>query len=207
MKSGRFIVLEGIDGSGTSTQIKLLANFLINKGFKVFCSKEPTDSPLGHFIRQTLKENIQKEPRLLAMLALCFAADRLQHIHNIILPKKKEYDFILLDRYYLSSLVYQGLHLKKSFIKDINQWAIEPDLTIILDVDVNIALKRLEKRNNQKDFYETKEFLEKIRKDYLNFLNKDNKNIVLIDSSKNESDVLNYIINALNYKWEDVKNI
>ena len=113
---GKLIIIEGMDGSGTTTQTKMLANFLGGLGYKVSSSAEPTNSSIGQEIRKWLKEPLEKEPYLLSMLALCFAADRMHHVNFVLAPELKTHDFVLVDRYVMSSMVYQGLHLPASFV-------------------------------------------------------------------------------------------
>lgn len=194
--SGKLIVIEGMDGAGTTTQTKGLALKLEKLGFKVLISAEPTKSPLGQEIRRMLSLPIAKEQEMLISLALCFAADRMQHIHSTILPALKVHDFVLLDRYLLSSLVYQGLHLPSAFIKEINQFAIKPNITFVLDVNANLAFERLSKRAQAKDFYESPELLEKIRERYLHFAKKEER-MVLIDGDGSIEQVQSHLLHAL----------
>lgn len=196
--SGKLIVIEGMDGSGTTTQTKELALELKKRGGKVLVSAEPTKSPLGQEIRRMLSMPISGEHELLVSLALCFAADRMQHIHGTILPALKTHDYVLLDRYMLSSLVYQGLHLPTSFVKEINQFAIKPYLTVILDVDAHLAYERLSQRMGGKDFYESLELLHKIRERYLHFAKKEEGG-VLIDGSGSVAEVQSHILHALGF--------
>src|SRR5262245_34387247 len=119
---GRMIVIEGMDGTGTTTQSKLLVDHLNKIGLSAIRSAEPTSSPFGQEIRKWLALPIEDEPYLLTMLALAFAADRMHHVHHTLSPALKSYDYVIVDRYVLSSLVYQGLHLPSSFIVEINRF-------------------------------------------------------------------------------------
>lgn len=193
---GKFVVLEGMDGSGTTTQVRMLTAHLRNLGFKVVMSAEPTDSAIGQEIRRRLAEPMDLDPNRLASLALCFAADRMQHVHETIMPALKSQDFIVLDRYVLSSLVYQGLHLPTSFIKEINRFAVEPDLTMVLDVDAKLAHDRLLRRNSTKDFYESPDILLKIRARYLHFAKDESTKAVLIDAHGAVDQVHSHVIHA-----------
>lgn len=177
----KFIVIEGMDGTGTTTQTKMLATRLVTLGYKVETSFEPTKSVLGQEIRSLLKYSGHKSKEFLVNLALCFAADRMQHAREVIMPALLEKDFIILDRYVLSSLVYQGMDVPTNFVKAINQYAPTPHLTLVLDLDVSNAFSRIEGRSSQHDFYETKPMLEKIRERYRHFAQKE-ANTVLIDA-------------------------
>lgn len=179
--AGKLIVIEGMDGVGTTTQAKMLAQHLTKLGFRVASSAEPTTSGLGQEIRRMLK-NSTNTSDLLTSLALCFAADRMQHIHDTIKPGLKDGDFVVLDRYVLSSLVYQGLHVPTAFVQQINQFALQPDITIILDLDAQEAFKRLSSRVGAKDFYETPKMLEKIRARYIRLYEQDPSRKVLVNA-------------------------
>ena len=198
--AGKLVVIEGMDGAGTTTQTQKLKAHLQSNGYRVLSSAEPTGSELGMTIRKLLSMPLEKEPDLLASLALCFAADRMQHIHSIIRPALKENDFVVLDRYVLSSLVYQGLHLPTTFVKEINRYILKPDLTIVLDVDVKIAEERLSLRASTKDFFESKELLKKIKSRYLHFAHDDINSTVLVDASGGVDRVHSHIVNVISDK-------
>jgi len=199
--AGKLIVIEGIDGAGTTTQAKMLGSLISSFGYKVKNSAEPTKSAIGQEIRRMLALALDKEPDMLVSLALCFAADRMQHIHEVIEPGLNDNDFVILDRYVLSSLVYQGLHLPTSFVKEINQFALKPDLTIILDLDASLAHERLTRRVLTKDFYEDEDLLEKIRHRYLHFAKDDPHNTVLIDGSDGIDQVQSHIWHVLSQRF------
>ena len=166
MKKNKLIVLEGIDGSGTSTQIDLLNQVLSSQGFSVIISGEPTKSVIGQEIRKILAAKEPSSQREFAQLALLFAADRMRHVNEVIIPSLDKYDFVLLDRYVMSSLVYQGLYQPIEWIKQINSYALLPDLTIVLDVSIEEAVKRLSLRQtpNPKPRRSRKIILHKILK-------------------------------------------
>jgi dTMP kinase len=199
--AGRLVVIEGMDGAGTTTQAKKLIAHLISMGHKALLSSEPTSSAIGQEIRKMLAMPLEHEPHLLTSLALCFAADRMHHIHHVIAPGLKNSDFVILDRYVLSSLVYQGLHLPTAFIKEINRFALKPDLTIVLDLEVRLAHERLRLRVNPKDFYESPSLLTKIRSRYLHFVEEEPANTVLVDAQGNIDEVHTHIAYILNDKF------
>lgn len=199
--AGKLIVIEGMDGTGTTTQAKLLVAHLGSLGLKVINSAEPTTSAIGQEIRRLLAQPIDKEPDLLTSLALCFAADRMQHVHNVITPGLKNSDYIVLDRYVLSSMVYQGLHLPTTFVKEINRFATKPDLVIILDLEASLAYERLSQRVSVKDFYETEAFLEKLRSRYLHFAKDDPSTTVLVDANGSVDQVFSHIRHVVEKKF------
>lgn len=154
-----YIVFEGIDGAGKSTQIGLLKEWLEDNGFRVETLVEPTDSEVGKLIRRILQrpdaqtENIQKT------LALLFAADRM-----LIMDKlNDESKIIISDRSFISSLAYQE---PADWVEILNKYAKKPDLLILLDLDV----KRSVARTSGKDTFENEEFLATVKENYLDLV-------------------------------------
>lgn len=193
-----FIVIEGLDGVGSTTQTRMLYDYLSKKGFSVIISAEPTKASLGKEIRRMLQEDdIEHDQDMLVSLALCFAADRMQHIAQVIKPALKANNIVILDRYVTSSYVYQGLNLPQNFIIEINKYALKPDYTIILDLDVHQAYQRLQHRHGPKDFYETLNNLAKIRDRYQQIYALDPQEKALIDASGSIEEVQERILQAL----------
>lgn len=192
--AGKLLVIEGMDGTGTTTQAKMLATNLKSLGYKVLNSAEPTKSAIGLEIRRMLAQPIENDQTLLTVLALCFAADRMQHIHDVIAPGLKNHDFVILDRYVLSSMVYQGMHIPTAFVKEINRFVLKPDLTLVLDLDATSANERLSLRADSKDFYESPDLLLKLRSRYLHFAKDDPSQIVLIDAQGSVEQVQSHIM-------------
>ena len=161
-----FIVLEGIDGSGTTSQLKCVSEILRSKGRKVHVTREPTDRPIGRFIREVLcgKVKIDIGDKTMSLL---FAADRVDHIEEEIKPALEDGYIVLCDRYYHSSLAYQSMRpgsLKYTYM--LNEHMMTPDLTIILDINVDVSMSRRKGRKHQ-DFTETRNFLFHSRAAYL----------------------------------------
>lgn len=159
-----FIVLDGIDGSGTTTHSQLLAGFLESKGLKVHITQEPSNNEIGLLLRKFLKDN--KIPP--STDALMFAADRDLHYRNEIKKKLDEGYIVISDRYIESSIIYQSIQsdeISIEWVKNINKFAGMPDATIILDIEAQISLSR----KNQSDLekFENTNFLEKVRNTYL----------------------------------------
>lgn len=199
--AGKFIVIEGMDGAGTTTQSRLLVSHFEQRGFSVTLGAEPTKSAIGQEIRRMLSSPIENCSELLASLALCFAADRMQHIHTTILPALSRGDIVILDRFVLSSLVYQGLHLPTSFVKEINRYAIKPDLTLVLDVDANLAIERLSQRVSVKEFYEAPQTLAKIRSRYVHFAQDEPFTTVLVDGQSSVSQVHSHLVHVIDKRF------
>lgn len=183
MKRGIFIAIEGIDGSGITTQSKLLANLLSQKGFLVFLTSEPSDGEIGKLLRLYLKKNTANP----AIDALLFAADRVEHTEMI--KKKLEEGYIVISsRYFESSIAYQSSQgLPLDWIKEVNRYAISPDITIILDAPPEITIERVEKRNNiihkNKEKFEKIDFLHKVRSVFVSRAKKFST-YYLVDSTK-----------------------
>ena len=154
-----YICMEGIDGSGKSTQLKSLGKWLEDCGLTVSQIREPTDSQVGLLIRKMLKKPGAQDESFQRTLALLFAADRTLLMDDI--RKKEDMNQVILsDRSFYSSLAYQN---GEEWIAQINQYALKPDLVILLDLDTETALKRCEGI----DSFEEKCFLDNVRNKYL----------------------------------------
>ena len=166
MSTGRFIVLEGIDGAGTTTQTARLAARLRQTGGVVRTTREPSDGPVGATIRQILAGRIVgaggRAPGW-ATMALLFAADRMDHVEAEIEPFLATGGIVISDRYDASSLAYQSVSSGKSgqttveWIRSLNRNARRPDLTIVLDVSSDVAAGRRESRGDAAQLYEQNE--------------------------------------------------
>ncbi|MFW6266787.1 MAG: dTMP kinase [Halanaerobium sp.] len=146
MAEGFFITFEGIEGSGKTTQINLLADYLQQKGFEVVVSREPGGTDLGEKIRQLLLDT-QYDSMDYRTEILLYAADRAQHVKEIIKPALEQGKIVISDRFADSNLAYQaaGRGLDYELVYQINDWVIDstwPDLTLLLDIDIKEGLKR-----------------------------------------------------------------
>lgn len=166
-----FIVLEGIDGSGKSTIAKMITEYYIQKGDKVFLTEEPTISWIGKCVKEAVKNNEIPEVQ-----TLLFMADRIDHIKEI---KKKlaEGYVVVCDRFIFSTYAYQGVLLKDKFnsMENAMSWMekiygpfkIDIDMVFLLDVNPVDGIKRIEKRKNSKEQFEKVDMLNKVRESYL----------------------------------------
>ena len=155
-----FIVFEGIDGSGKSSVIARLKDHLESEGRKVMVTAEPTDGPVGKFVSVT--DDLSPEAE-----ALLFTADRALHSEQVKRWMSEGYD-VLCDRYFASTLAYQSAAgMDIGWLKSINSKAIiEPDATILMDIDPEVSLKRVSQRGEMSRF-EKLDYLKKVRKAYL----------------------------------------
>lgn len=205
MKKNLFIAFEGIDGSGKSTQVKLLTDSLKKSGHKVYSTCEPTDSPIGSVIRNIFKHRIEADHRVIAGL---FVADRLDHLLNKtngILKKLEEGYTVITDRYYFSSYAYQGVHMPLDWVIEANSLSadlLRPDLNIYIDVSPDISMKRLTNGRSSIELYETKENLRNVREKYLEAFEqlKFKENIFITDGNRSAELIASDI-------WNEVSQI
>jgi dTMP kinase len=165
-KPGRFIVLEGIDGAGTTTHVGRLADRLRGTKLPVRTTREPSDGPIGALIRQVLTGRVivpgGRAPNW-ATMALLFAADRVDHVEAEIEPWVNEGGVMISDRYDASSLAYQSVSSGRGgsdaveWIRTLNRDCRRPDLTIVLDVNFEEAARRRDKRGEPAQLYEQNE--------------------------------------------------
>lgn len=169
-----YIVFEGIDGAGKTTQIKLLKDWLVNNGFQVETVVEPTDSDIGKLIRKLLQDENATSEYMQKTLGLLFAADRTL-LMNDIESFQKENKVVISDRSFYSSLVYQE---PADWIEEINKFAKIPDMVILLDLDLKTSVSRTE----GKDEFENEEFLSSVKDKYLELADK-HDNFTVIDGN------------------------
>lgn len=146
-----FIALEGIDGSGTTTQAARLAMHLRSLGRTVVQTAEPSDGPVGRSCRAALQTDAKLPD---AALALMFAADRLQHLDACILPALQRDEVVICDRYLMSTLAYQGLTLEEAWLCAINSAARAPDLTLLVDLPTPEAQRRVQARGGVEEQFD-----------------------------------------------------
>ena len=189
MNKGKFIVFEGIDASGKSTQIKMLSQYLKEKNIPFYITREPTDSPFGALAHQCMTGRIQTDDKTIA--AIC-AADRLDHLYNKVnglLDKIAQGVTVISDRYYFSSYAYQGSYMPMDWVIEANRLsaeALRPDVTIFIDVDAETSMDRLKARADL-ERYEKLESMLKIRAKYFEAFEKlKEKEVVRIVQSQKE---------------------
>jgi dTMP kinase len=192
-----FVAVEGIDGSGKSTVIGLLAEMLP----RVYVTREPSGGPIGRLIREWALRGGSVDPHVDALL---FAADRIEHYRREIEPKLRENFLVVTERYIESSIAYQGAAgVSIEFVKYINSLVPRPDLTIILDVDPEIAIARIARRGGVEKF-EHVSFLRRVREIYLR--RAEEEGYPVVDASRPPDVVAREVANIIRTKLGYGKN-
>jgi dTMP kinase len=170
---GLFVVLEGIDGCGSTTHAKLLAKAIKSRGPEVVLTCEPSTGPIGGLIRQVLQRRLfvpdATGPRNFdwSTMALLFAADRMDHLDSTVAPALRAGQVVVSDRYDLSSLAYQSVTAHSGsesipWIRELNAQALRPDVTIVIDVPAEVAEERRRSRGGVEELFEAREIQAKL---------------------------------------------
>ena len=207
MKSGKFIVLEGADGSGKSSQSKALAEWLQHVGCRVVCCHDPGSTPLGDSVRDVLlhRKEVRLDPEAEMFL---YMASRAQLVREVIQPALRNGDCVISDRFLMSNIVYQG-HAGGLDIKAIRKTGeiatcgIHPDLTLVLDIDLDTASTRM---NRPLDRLESRgdEYHRKVQSGYR--IEAQSERTILIDATADKEKVHTEIITATQSVFSDILN-
>jgi dTMP kinase len=199
MSQGLFIVIEGIDGTGKSTQSKRLAEWFRSRGREVVLSREPTDGPWGKKLRESATTG-----RLSAEEELeCFLNDRREHVQMSIKPALVEGKVVILDRYYFSTMAYQGARgFDPAEIRLRNEaFAPQPDLLLILDLSVESAHGRIGARGDTANEFEQRDTLSRCREIFLSL--RDEPFACVIDAEPSLNMVTADILSVVTAKFPD----
>lgn len=201
---GTFISFEGSEGSGKSTQARLLRDWLKRQGIDTILTREPGGTPIGERIREVLLSLDHKEMDPITELFL-YLASRRQHIKELIEPALNSGNVVITDRFSDSTLAYQGYGrgLDLSLIESLNRTAtggLSPDLTIVLDVDVREGLSRNLEIKSDRLETEDIEFHEKVRKGFIEIAKKEPERVFIIETKNGIEKTHNEIV-ALVRKW------
>jgi dTMP kinase len=189
---GTFIVIEGADGAGTTTQSKKIADQM-----DAYWTCEPTDNSIG----EKVDEMISSDEHSPESIALGFAADRMVHLEEEVIPHLEKGETVICDRYYHSSLIYQSvLGANYKWVKKLNQEALKPDLTFIMDISAEEGMSRVENRGKDGNIFEELDFQQKVVLKYRDINEKMDEEIVLVDASQSKQEVFKSIKTALNQK-------
>lgn len=195
---GLFITIEGGDGSGKSTQIKLLYEFLENKGYDMVLTREPGGTLISEEIRKVILNKDYMEMSDMTE-ALLYAAARAQHVHQLVRPQVAKGKIVICDRYVDSSIVYQGYARGMGIeaIETINRFAtggLKPDLTVLLQISAEEGIKR---KSSQQELdrleLQKLEFHLKVAEGYQMMAEREPDRILMIDASKSIEEIGNLI--------------
>ena len=197
-----FVTFEGVDGSGKSTQIELLREWLQQRGLEAVATAEPGATPLGLELRRLLltpDTGSAVSPRAEALL---YAADRAQHVHEVIRPALDRGAWVLGDRYIDSTIAYQGggRGLSSAALERLNAWAADglvPDLTVLLDLDVSIASRRRAGAGEDRLEAERIEFHERVRRRFLSLARAHPDRFTVIDAERTVDVVHDDVVRAV----------
>ena len=202
MKKKLFLAFEGIDGSGKSTQSKLLEEKLNTEGIKVYHTYEPTGSPIGQMIKKIFRHEMEADHRTIAGL---YVADRIDHLTNTqngILKKMEEGFSVITDRYYFSSYAYQGTHMPQDWVimaNSISAEVLRPDLNIFIDISPETAIERLNQNRNKIELYESLENLQQVRNKYFEAFDKlkHEEQIFIVDGNRSVEEIFTDVWNKI----------
>jgi len=176
-----FIAFEGLDGSGSSTQSRILAERLEKTGHPTLLTKEPTkDTPIGKIIREILQHRWDVTPETLQLL---FSADRAEHLKTKIKPAIKNGQIVITDRYLFSTLAYGAMDLSMGWLKSLNKYFPIPDIVFLFKLDPKECIKRIAGRGSDYELFEQAEKLTKIWENYEKIAG-EYENFHMIDATK-----------------------
>ena len=206
MATGKFIVFEGIDGSGKSSHAVLLKERLKKEGYRVFLTQEPSDGEAGKLLRRCLTGESDLPEQAIAGL---FMTDRIDHILNPatgLLKHLEAGEIVLCDRYYFSSFAYNGMYAPIEWVIEINRIAREklrPDLTVFLDIRPETFLTRTQGRG-AKERYEKVEVLNKVRENYFKAFDLlPDEKVAVIDNARSLSEAAEDVYRAVKKVLEE----
>jgi len=193
-KKGTFICIEGLDASGKTTQARRLVRELRRRSFEAVYTTEPSPGEIGKFIRTYILQRKRRVP--IAVEALLFAVDRVDHLEHRVKPALEEGKIVVSDRYVYSSLAYQGAAgLDLNWIEEINRSVVTPDLAIYIDVPPEVVVKRIKRK---KSVMERLEVQQKVRKVYMKFV--EDGRLIRVDGNRPKDEVSrNILMTVLNF--------
>ena len=199
--NGTLITFEGPEGSGKTTQIQQLAEFMEEEGKQVITTREPGGTGIGCSIRDILLDpsfpHIQKRTEL-----LLFLSDRAQHVQEIIIPALESGKIVLCDRFIDSTVAYQvgGRLFSEELINTLNDfsaYSVVPDITFMLDVEYEIGIKRATRVFTDRFEQETQSFHKKIRAKYHDLAKKNSDRMIVIDTSQKSIDEIQKVLRKM----------
>jgi dTMP kinase len=195
MSKGKFVVIEGLDLSGKSTQVGLLEKILRKRGVDVISTREHTrDGLVGQLIEKIVNRQGKLPPIALQLL---FVADRLDHLERVVLPAIKAGKIVICDRYYWSTIAYGSLVADRDWLLEVHKYCPEPDLTIYLDIDPEKAIQRLSARGEKATIFEKQDKMKKQTDTYYWLLANNQAKSVKVVADQSPEAVLSDIIKVL----------
>ncbi|HAN43373.1 MAG TPA: dTMP kinase [Sphaerochaeta sp.] len=194
-----FWVLEGLDGAGTTTQLKNLERYMQEKGRPVFRTAEPTIYETGKFIRRVLSGEV-KVPQ--STVAYLFAADRDNHLENPLYGIKSHIakgETVISDRYFFSSLAYQSIGFDYSIIEQLNSRFPFPEYVLYVDTPVQDCINRIDSRGNDKEIYEKLDYQLKVHDNYEKIFSKlpDGCHLIRVDGTLTREEIFDFLVKEL----------
>ena len=192
-------MLEGIDGSGTTTQLDRVVVHIRSLGFPAMATREPSTGPIGRLLREALlgrlamPDGSELDGRTMAML---FAADRFDHLQREVDPQLALGTTVVSDRYLLSSLAYQAEEADRDWVKLLARGVLKPDLTVLLDLPVEVAAKRRLAAGRPVERYDADSYLSKVAANY-RALSKADSSVVVLDGAGSKEEVTAGICQAI----------
>jgi len=202
---GRFLVFEGIDGSGKTTQSGRLHQRLKARGKKSVHTFEPSDGPIGRLIRQMLSGELPVDQRTIASL---FAADRTDHLMNPENGVRQQVDqgnIVVCDRYYFSSYAYHAQYIDMDWVilaNRLNSEILRPDVTLFIDVDPDVCIERIRSSRDTLDIYEKIDIMKQVRANYFTAFERleGQENIIVINGNETRENVEEAV-------WDQVRQL
>ena len=193
-KRGKFIVIEGLDGCGKTTQVKLLAEKMREQGKEVVETNEPTKGLVGKLIRQVLEKKVILPSNALQLL---FVADRGDHLRQTIKPALSAGKVVISDRYLWSTVAYGSLNLDKNWLLSLHRYCPYPDVSIFLEVKPKICLQRIGLRGEGKTIFEEEEKLRRVWQTYQWLAKKFGEDIIMVDGERKPEIISREILNKI----------
>jgi len=196
---GKFLVLEGIDGSGTTTQLDRVVDYIRSRGFPAVATREPSTGPIGKLLREALLGRLAMpdgsglDGRTMAML---FAADRFDHLQREVEPELAVGTTVVSDRYLLSSLAYQAEEADRDWVQVLARGVRKPDRTFLLDLPVEVAAQRRLAAGRPVERYDADSYLAKVAANY-RALAKADSSVVVLDGTGSKEEVTAAICQAI----------
>jgi len=198
----RLIVIEGLDGAGTTTQVRRLVEHLNARGQRAHATREPSDGPVGRLIREMLTGGhaIAGQALSQSTFGLLFAADRLDHLQREVEPELAAGVWVVSDRWYHSSLAYQGTGADRDWIAMLNARARKPDITVFLKVRPEVAAERRVAAGRTQELFEDLQMQREVDAGYratIDELSAQGERIVIVEGEQSEDDVFVEVVRAV----------